>query len=937
MDQTEEALGYAAEGKKFAEEYTPPDVSVKDVGKFVAEMTPIVGDAMAAKEVYDELQKDEPNYYLAGALGGAALVGLFPGIGDVAAKAIRKGAREVFDVAKRVDVDMNAMGSGLGNVKLKPKQQDFKPAIDVEVDPNLEFYPDAGRLGASSRIVYDDDLVTRIDDLVDEWGMGELTPAELRKKLKPLGVTIEGNITKNRDMTSLKIKMPPSPRFPEGRVHFGMDTINPEPINSPSVSSAGNSIWSYPKQMYDSAATSINASKNAKGYNTLKERGDIKDKDLIVDIGGGRFNNLVEDAAEQGATVKVYDPFNRTPEHNAKVVDAISNGKSDMAMSHNVLNVIKEDTNISDVIKQAENAVKPGGKAHFSVYEGDSKDRLKGARQTSKGWQRFQTTDEYVPFVENVFGPENVVLKDKIITATKPIKNFNEGGMTMRNASDQTVQAFALGGDVEEFDPVSGNEVPPGSLPEEVRDDIPAQLSEGEYIVPADVVRFHGVKKFEELRSEAKMGFNTMENTGRIGGEPIGVAVMSDELPFDVSELNMEDDGEPEAPMMNKGGYMTRGYNPGGMVNPVLQSSGGVEYKDYTNAEGKTLLIPFFNGVPMSVIPEGYFLVGTQATNAESEAAASAAAKAESDRKREGDRQDERRAPGGDLYDPTPVIKMEELTGKELEKMVEDQGSMTADMINVGIGVINPIMGLFMKLGLTNSARQVKNELERRTMQSGNQQEQEYYANLLEIATQDEPGFVETVMGGIADTFSSVFQPQAKAEKIKSEYTPEEEAPESKYTGYTVAPPPEVITTELDDTPGARDDPYRNNPLVPTSRFDGDAEQYRSYGAGSRTTNTITPESAPVITDASNSGPTITKTSNKGDKADKNAAMRKAANAAATHTKRKVAEAKKELATPQEIEVIQKEGDRITKNLEDASRGMGLRLNKGGLMKKKKK
>ena len=58
MDQTEEALGYAAEGKKFAEEYTPPDVSIKDVGKFVAEMTPIVGDAMAAKQVYDELQKN---------------------------------------------------------------------------------------------------------------------------------------------------------------------------------------------------------------------------------------------------------------------------------------------------------------------------------------------------------------------------------------------------------------------------------------------------------------------------------------------------------------------------------------------------------------------------------------------------------------------------------------------------------------------------------------------------------------------------------------------------------------------------------------------------------------------------------------------------------------------------------------------------------------
>ena len=124
VNQTEEALGYAAEGKKFADDFGPvSNVTFKDVGKFVAEMTPIVGDAMAAKQVYDELQKDEPNYYLAGALGGAALVGLFPGIGDVAAKAIRKGAKEVFDVAKRVEVDPNAMGSGLGNVKLKPKQK----------------------------------------------------------------------------------------------------------------------------------------------------------------------------------------------------------------------------------------------------------------------------------------------------------------------------------------------------------------------------------------------------------------------------------------------------------------------------------------------------------------------------------------------------------------------------------------------------------------------------------------------------------------------------------------------------------------------------------------------------------------------------------------------------------------------------------------------
>ena len=70
-------------------------------------------------------------------------------------------------------------------------------------------------------------------------------------------------------------------------------------------------------------------------------------------------------------------------------------------------------------------------------------------------------------------------------------------------------------------DPVSGNEIPPGSMASEVRDDVPAQLSEGEYVVPADVLRFYGVKFFEDLRAEAKMGLAGMEADGRIGGEPV--------------------------------------------------------------------------------------------------------------------------------------------------------------------------------------------------------------------------------------------------------------------------------------------------------------------------------------------------------------------------------------------------------------------------------
>ena len=120
---------------------------------------------------------------------------------------------------------------------------------------------------------------------------------------------------------------------------------------------------------------------------------------------------------------------------------------------------------------------------------------------------------------------------DPIFLQFKPVKgaetvtetNMAQGGLT--SMSNQTQMAFALGGDTqgvaETIDPVSGNDVPPGSLPVEVRDDIDAKLSEGEYVVPADVVRFFGVKLFEDLRAEAKMGLQKMEEDGRIGGDPV--------------------------------------------------------------------------------------------------------------------------------------------------------------------------------------------------------------------------------------------------------------------------------------------------------------------------------------------------------------------------------------------------------------------------------
>ena len=106
-------------------------------------------------------------------------------------------------------------------------------------------------------------------------------------------------------------------------------------------------------------------------------------------------------------------------------------------------------------------------------------------------------------------------------------RGFDEGGL------------MDEGGTV---DPVSGNEVPPGSTKEEVRDDVPAQLSEGEFVFPADVVRYIGLEKLMRMRQEAKMGLAAMEAMGQMGNSE--EAVMPDDLPFDMYDLDIEEEDE---------------------------------------------------------------------------------------------------------------------------------------------------------------------------------------------------------------------------------------------------------------------------------------------------------------------------------------------------------------------------------------------------------
>ena len=210
-------------------------------------------------------------------------------------------------------------------------------------------------------------------------------------------------------------------------------------------------------------------------------------------------------------------------------------------------------------------------------------------------------------------------------------RGFDEGGL------------MDEGGTV---DPISGNDVPPGSTQEEVRDDIPAQLSEGEFVIPADVVRYIGLENLMRMRQEAKQGLAQMEAMGQMGNSE--QATVEDDLPFDMYDLDVEEDQSDLN--FNLGGVVpvqgtgvinrpntgpTTGFKPyvaptvPGFNVPQLQN---VQYtqapqttnlptfqqvmgsnlgkydelRRYVNDAGQVRQIPFKNGQPIYPIPEGF-------------------------------------------------------------------------------------------------------------------------------------------------------------------------------------------------------------------------------------------------------------------------------------------------------------------------------------------
>lgn len=154
-------------------------------------------------------------------------------------------------------------------------------------------------------------------------------------------------------------------------------------------------------QTYTSKETSISTVN--KVYKDLPITTEPK---VILDYGCGKYNNNKEIAESKGYIWLGYDPYNRTDEENNESMLYITrNGKADIVICSNVLNVIAEN----DIIQSIANTLPMfGNKVLVTIYEGDKSGI---GKVTKKGYQRNEKAIEYTKYFHG-----KGVVKGNIIT-----------------------------------------------------------------------------------------------------------------------------------------------------------------------------------------------------------------------------------------------------------------------------------------------------------------------------------------------------------------------------------------------------------------------------------------------------------------------------------------------------------------------------------------
>lgn len=168
-----------------------------------------------------------------------------------------------------------------------------------------------------------------------------------------------------------------------------------------------------PKQEYTSAKTSIK--QVPAGFSIVAKYFGWQPNSVNLDIGGGKYELMTEELSKKRVINLVYDPYNRSLEHNLKIVNNIREISVDTVTVFNVLNVIKERFIQLEVLYLAKSALKDGG---YIFVRSTYKNPAKVSGVTKKGtFQHYKTQKEYLEIVKEIF--PNAKLEYGIISAMK--------------------------------------------------------------------------------------------------------------------------------------------------------------------------------------------------------------------------------------------------------------------------------------------------------------------------------------------------------------------------------------------------------------------------------------------------------------------------------------------------------------------------------------
>lgn len=180
-------------------------------------------------------------------------------------------------------------------------------------------------------------------------------------------------------------------------------------------------------QEFTSENTSINSSKLPAIFKMVT----FQPGTINIDYGGGRFDNVADYLTQFDVINLVYDPYNRTPEHNKDVIRTVRKaGGADTATCSNVLNVIKEPEVRQNVLQNIKKLVKPNGTVYITVYEGSGKGN---EGPTKSGYQLNKKTEGYLDEIKQVF--PDAVRKGKLIVA-------HPNGSAVTSAEDLSYDAL---------------------------------------------------------------------------------------------------------------------------------------------------------------------------------------------------------------------------------------------------------------------------------------------------------------------------------------------------------------------------------------------------------------------------------------------------------------------------------------------------------------